>query len=85
MDIMKFITENALQMIAVCYVIGYIIKNTEYIKDKFIPVILIAVSLVLTPLVLGSYMNPQNYVQAILVVGAAILIDQVPKQLAKKE
>ena len=85
MDIMKFITENALQMVAVFYVLGAIIKNTTLVKDKFIPLVLITISLAVTPATVGGYMDPQSYVQAVLVVGAAVLVNELPKQLSKAE
>ena len=52
MDLMEYITENALILIPVLYVIGMFLKALEFIKDKYIPCILltigIAFSIVLT-------------------------------------
>ena len=85
MDIMKFITENALQLVPVFYIIGYVIKQTTLIKDKFIPITLIGISLISTPYFLGSFTDPQSYVQAILVAGITVTADQVIKQSQKAE
>lgn len=85
MDIMQFITENALQMVAVLYVIGMVAKQTLIVKDKYIPLLLLAISLAFTPLTLNGYMDAQSYVQAVLVVGGAVLANELPKQLKKVE
>ncbi len=85
MDIIKFISENALQLVPVYWIIGYMIKKTELIKDKFIPVILLVCSLGFTPTVLNGFTDPESYLQAVLVVGAAILVNEIPKQLKKAE
>ena len=39
MDLLKYITEKMLILIPVLYIIGMIIKGTEKIKNKYIPVI----------------------------------------------
>lgn len=83
-EILEFITQEAYIMIPVLWVLGFIIKNTELIKDKYIPLILLAVSLLLSPWMLGGY-NAQNVIQAILVAGGAVLSDQLYKQYKKEE
>ena len=40
-NIMNYVTENSLIMIPTLYIIGYIIKNMDAIKDKYIPLILL--------------------------------------------
>ena len=40
MEFMEYITENALILIPVLYVIGMFLKALEFIKDKYIPCIL---------------------------------------------
>ena len=85
MDFLNFIQENSQVLIAVYYVLGMFMKSTEAVKDKYIPTVLLVISLGFTPLVLGSFTDPQNYVQAILVVAGAVLINQIPKQLTKGE
>ena len=85
MDIIKFVTENALQLIPVYYIIGMMAKKAELIKDKYIPLLLVTLSLGFTPAVLNGFTDPQSYVQAILVVGAAVLVDQTIKQSKKSE
>ncbi len=83
-DIMKFIVEEALVMIPALWIIGAIIKHTEVIKDKWIPLILLGVSMILSPLVIGGY-SAASIVQAILVAGGAVLGHQLVKQVQKEE
>ena len=40
MDFLKYITENAIILMPVLYIIGNILKGTELLKDKYIPVVL---------------------------------------------
>lgn len=84
MDFFQFIVAEGLIMIAVLYILGEIIKGTESVHNKWIPVILLVISMALTPLLLGSY-SPQNIIQAILVAGATVFTDQVIKQTQKRE
>ncbi|WP_424685153.1 phage holin family protein [Enterococcus sp.] len=79
-QILKYVVGDGLIMIPTLFVIGMIIKGTAYVRNELIPVILLVVSIGLTPLILGGY-NAPNIVQAILVTGAAVLVDQTIKQV----
>ena len=83
-EILEFVIQEAYIMIPALWVVGFVIKNTELIKDKYIPVILLAVSLLLSPWMLGGY-SPQNVIQAILVAGGAVLADNLYRQSKKEE
>ena len=83
-EILKFIVEEAYIMIPALWVVGFVVKNTELIKDKYIPFILLAASLLLSPWMLGGY-SPQNVIQAILVAGGAVLADNLYRQSKKEE
>jgi len=82
MDIMTFIVEEGLIMIPVLYILGEIIKQTNVLKSNWIPVILLLISVILTPLLINGY-TPENIVQAILVAGATVFSDQIVKQTKK--
>ena len=45
MEFMEYITENALILIPVLYVIGMFLKALEFIKDKYIRCILLAIGI----------------------------------------
>lgn len=79
----EFITENALLLIPVLNIIGAIVKNTERIPDKYIPLILLFFGILGATAILG--LSPDSVVQGILVTGTAVYGNQVIKQLKKKE
>ena len=82
MDIINFIIEEGLIMIPVLYIIGEIIKFTGVLNNKWIPLTLLVVSLLFTPLLLGGF-TPDNIVQAVLVTGVTVLGNQLIKQSGK--
>ena len=83
MDIIKFIPEQLLILVASIYVLGVFLKRIESIKDKYITVILMAFSIVLSLILQG--LNATAFLQGILCWGVAIGINQTAKQLWKEE
>lgn len=83
MDFLKFIIEDAYYMVAVLWIIGEGIKGIE-VNSKWILPILILASIGFTPWLLGGY-TPENIVQAVLVAGGAVLVDQTRKQVTKNK
>ena len=84
MEMLKdYIMDNALILIPAIYVIGAILKGTELIKDKYIPVILLPIGIVLGMLIVGFTVN--GFIQGILVTGVAVYTNQLVKQTLKKE
>ncbi len=79
----EFITENALLLIPVLNIIGAIVKNTEKIPDKYIPLILLFFGILGAVAILG--LSPESVVHGVLVTGTAVYGNQVVKQLKKKE
>ncbi len=79
----EFVVENALLLIPVLNIIGLIIKNTEKIPDKYIPVILLFFGILGAIAILG--LSPESVVQGILVTGTAVYGNQIVKQLKKSE
>ena len=58
MEMLKdYILDNALILIPAIYVIGAILKGTELVKDKYIPVILLPIGIVLAMLLVGFNVN----------------------------
>ncbi|MEC6747322.1 phage holin family protein [Marinilactibacillus sp. XAAS-LB27] len=82
MDILKFIFDEGLIMIPTLYVLGMFMKDSKKLPDWTIPFILLFISLILTPLLIGGF-TAENIVQGILVTGAAVLGDQLVKQYSK--
>lgn len=84
MDFLEYVIEEALIMIPVLYFLGYVLKNTNLLDDKYIPVAITLLSIGITPGLLGSY-TPNNIVQAILVSAAAVFTNQVIKQTKEEK
>ena len=80
----NYIVETRLILIPVLYIVGFIIKNSELIKDKFIPIALLGISIIIS-ILMGGDTIINNTIQGILVAGATVLGDQVAKQLLKDE
>ncbi|WP_346920809.1 phage holin family protein [Clostridium sp. UBA7339] len=83
MEFINYITENALILIPVLLIIGAILKNTEGIKDKYIPVILLPIGISLSVWVMGGF-SADSVIQGILVTGAAVYGNQLIKQISKE-
>ena len=84
MDFINYIVGNKLILIPVLYIIGYIIKNTNLIRNKFIPLILLIIGIILAVL-MGGDTVVNNIVQGILVTGATVMTDQMIRQTSKND
>lgn len=90
MEYMEYVKAELLILVPFLYGLGAIIKTTNFIKDKYIPLILTGVSLLLTCLyVFGTegitYISIFTaIVQAVLVTAAAVFSNQLIKQATKK-
>lgn len=80
--LLNYIIGEALIMIPVLWIVGFIIKNTEIVNNKYIPVFLLVASIGFTPILLGGF-TAANVVQAILVAGGSVFADQLVKQLVE--
>ena len=83
MEIITYITENAIILIPVLIIIGLILKKLEFIPDKYIPLILLPIGIV-GAMALGGW-TVESTIQGILVTGAAVYGNQIVKQLRKDE
>lgn len=76
---LEYISENGLVLVPVLNVIGMIIKNTEKIPDKYIPIILLFFGVVGALAVMG--VSAHSVVQGVLITGTAVYGNQLVKQL----
>ena len=83
MDFAQYIAQNALILIPVLYVLGMLIKNTEKIDDKYIPIILLIAGIARAVGIMG--VNADAVVQGVLVTGTTVYTNQLIKQTTKKE
>lgn len=78
-EILQFVLDESLVMIPALWILGVIIKHTNILDNRWIPVVLLGVSAILTPLILDGY-TAKTIVQAIYVTGVAVFGHQLIKQ-----
>lgn len=81
MNILNYIFKNALILIPALNIIGMMIKHTEKIPDKYIPIILLFFGILGCLGIMGLSVN--SVIQGVLVSGAAVYGNQIVKQLNK--
>lgn len=82
MDILNYVVQEGLVMVPALFIIGEIIKGTELLGNKWIPLVVLVISVAFTPLVLGAY-TADNIVQAVLVAGVTVFGNELIKQSSK--
>lgn len=83
MDILNYIVGEGLILIPAIYIIGMIIRKTDKIPNKYIPIILLSLGILGAMGIMGFTVKAA--IQGILITGAAVYGDQVYKQMTKKE
>lgn len=83
MDFTKYLVENAYVLIPVLYILGNILKDLKFIADKYIPLLLLTLGILLACLWMG--VNISSVIQGILITGVTVYSNQVVKQLLKNE
>jgi hypothetical protein len=78
MDILKYVNENYLIIVAVLYVFGAFLKTSSKVPDWSIPWILLIISILLS--VWTGGFSAAVIMQGVLVAGAAVLANQLYKQ-----
>lgn len=92
--IKDFIKPELLVLIPVLYIVGHGFKKTSLIKDKFIPLLLGSISILLAGLYIFATSNVNgikeitmaiftSITQGILIAGASVYANQIYKQLQK--
>ncbi len=82
MDIMQYITKEALILIPVLWVIGYIIKSIPHIANWVIPIVAIVLGAVGGLVVVSPDVN--GVIQGILAGAASVGLNQVKRQVEKQ-
>lgn len=81
--ILNYIVEDGLILIPVLYVIGYIIKHTNIINSRWIPLVLLFISVIFSIFLLNDPIV-DRIIQGVLITGVTVLIDQIKKQNFEK-
>ena len=84
MDILNYVVQEGLVMIPVLFIIGEIVKGTELLGNKWIPLAILIISVAFTPLLLGAY-TADNIVQAVLVAGVTVFGNELIKQTSRED
>ena len=79
MDILEYVVKEGLVMIPVLFILAEVIKHTELLDNKWIPLTLLVISIAFTPFLLGAF-NADNIVQAVLVAGVTVFGNELYKQ-----
>ena len=81
--ILNYIVEDGLILIPVLYVIGYIIKNTNILSNRWIPLVLLVIGILFSIFLLNDPII-DRVIQGILIAGVTVFIDQIKKQNFEK-
>ena len=94
--ILNAINPELLILVPVLYFVGMGIKNTELIKDKYIPIILgflgifVSAIYIIATSTINGYQEVlmaifSSIVQGVLVAGTSVYVNQIIKQKKKEE
>ena len=83
MGVANYIVQNAVILIPALYILGMILKSTQKIADKYIPITLLIFGIAGAIGILG--VSVDSIIQGILVTGATVYTNQLIKQSEKKE
>ena len=81
--ILNYIVEDGLILIPVLYVIGYIIKHTNILSNRWIPLVLLMISILFSIFLLNDPIV-DRVIQGVLIAGVTVFIDQIKKQNFEK-
>lgn len=81
--LLGYIIEDALIVIPVLLIFGYLLKHTPRVVDWQIPWILLFIGIIVVLLLIGF--TVAAFIQGVLVAGAAVLAHQLYKQTKKRE
>lgn len=82
-NLLTFIPESLLILIAAIYIMGIFLKKTEKVSDNLIPILLMLLSILFSLILAG--VSATSFLQGILCWGVAIGINQTVKQINKEE
>lgn len=96
MDIMNYIKPELIVVAIVLYFVGLAVKKAEFVKDKYIPLILGSIGIMLSGLWVIATSDIVSYkdaifagftatVQGVLVAGLSTYVNQLIKQANKTE
>ncbi|MBR4050393.1 MAG: phage holin family protein [Clostridia bacterium] len=79
MNISDYLFEQGLAVIPLLNIIGKIIKETKFVSDRYIPVILLVIGISCAFGLMG--ISADSAIQGVLLTGTAVFGNQLVKQL----
>ncbi len=79
MQISDYLFEQGLAIIPLLNVTGKIIKETKFVNDKYIPIILLAIGIACAFGLMG--ISVDSAIQGVLLTGTAVFGNQLVKQM----
>lgn len=83
MDLIKFVPEQLLIVVAALYVLGMFLKNSSKVADWIIPWVLLIFGIVGSIALSG--LSAMAIIQGIICTGVAVLTNQLIKQTINKD
>ncbi|RJE84264.1 holin [Paenibacillus sp. 1011MAR3C5] len=81
-EFIQYVTEEALVLMPVLFIMGLLLKNTPRVPNWTIPWALLAIGMTGGIVIVGSPV--QGIIQGVLVTGATVLTHQLVKQTTDK-
>lgn len=85
MDFMNYLTQSGLLIAAGLFVIGLFLKGASFIPDWLIPEILLVLGVLAACFSIEGGFTVSNILQGVFATGAAVLVNQVGKQVVKQD
>lgn len=79
MNISDYLFEQGLAVIPLLNILGKIIKETKFVSDRYIPVILLVIGIACAFGLMG--ISADSAIQGVLLAGTAVFGNQLVKQL----
>ncbi|ADU30323.1 phage holin family protein [Evansella cellulosilytica] len=80
-QMVEYVIGEALILVPVLLIIGKIIKEAQYVPNKYIPSILLCIALLCSGFLIGWHI--EAFIQGVLVTGVAVFSHQIYKQSTK--
>ena len=85
MEFMNYLTQSGLLIATGLFIIGLFLKGASFIPDWLIPIILLALGVLAAVFSMDGRLTVNNILQGVFATGAAVLVNQIGKQTAKKD
>lgn len=80
MNISDYLFEQGLAIVPLLNIIGKIIKETKFVSDRYIPIILLVIGIACAFGLMG--ISADSVIQGVLLTGTAVFGNQIVKQFS---